>query len=372
MFGKHKFLTLAALTALLLAVVPIHSASAQGVAEKRKQPGRAKADLVWPLPPEKPRFRFVEEIHGSSDVEPARKSSALQRLAGVKKQEFKPSLTKPFGISTDSKGRIYVTDTGQAMVFVFDRQQHQVTYIGLEGNPRLQMPMGIHVDRQDRVWLADAGAKRIYAFDPQLNVRAALGKQGELVNPVGLATDLSRQRLYVADSKQHCIVVYDTETGLLVGKFGKRGTGDGEFSFPTNVAVGGDGRIYVADTMNRRIQIFDTTYKLVDKFGSVGVAWGQFRKPKGLALDSSQNIYVVDTDFSNFQVFDQKKRLLMFLGEFGSAPGQFSIPEQIHIDADNLVYVVDQMNGRIQILRLLDGTTTEGASTAASSSMVKP
>ncbi len=357
MAGRKALAILAASTAaLLLALGPACTALAQKVVGKGKP---SNPELVWPLPPEKPRFRFVQEIYGAPDVDPTRKAGMLARLAGVRRQEFKPTFVKPFGISTDSKHRIYLTDNGQRLVFVLDRDKHQVSYLGLFGNPRLRTPMGIHVDAKDRVWLADAGAQKIYAFDPGLNLRAALGKREELLNPVAVATDLQRNRLYVADSKQHCIVVYDTETGLLITKFGKRGSGDGEFHYPTDVAVGPDGRIYVADTMNRRIQIFDADYKFLDKFGQEGLSWGEFRKPKGIALDSYQNIYVLDSDFCNFQVFDQKKRLLMFLGDFGNAPGQFVVPERIHIDAENTIYVVDQMNGRIQIFQLLDGRTEE-------------
>jgi DNA-binding beta-propeller fold protein YncE len=320
--------------------------------------------LVWPLPPEKPRFRFEKAIYGAADVQLISKPSRLQRLSGIQKQVFSPSFVKAFGIATDSRQRIYVTDNGQAMVFVFDLANQLVSYIGLDGAPRLVTPMGITVDAKDRVWLADAGAKRVYAFDSQLILRAALGKQGELINPVAVATDLSLNRLYVADSKQHCIAVYDTETGLLITKFGKRGMGEGEFAFPTGIAVGADSRIYVADAMNRRVQIFDPDYRFVSKLGTEGLRWGQFRKPKSVALDSNQNIYVLDTDFNNFQVFDQKHQLLMFLGELGDHPGQFAVPEHIHISSDNKVYVVDQMNFRIQIFQLLS-TETEAPAPAA-------
>lgn len=353
-----KSVHLVRLSAIVLLVV----VSSAGLMWAQKTAAAARQqELVWPLPPEKPRIRFVQEIHGSSDVSPSHKASTWQRLAGIQKHEFKPVLVKPFGIATDSRHRIYVTDTGQAVVFIFDREKQTVSYIGLDGKPKLETPMGIHVDAKDRVWLADGTAQRIYAFDPELNLRAAIGKKGELTNPVGIATDLSRNRLYVADSRQHCIVVYDTETGLLVTKFGKRGRDNGEFNFPTDVTVGPDGRIYVADTMNRRIQIFGPDYKYIDTLGAEGLAWGQFRKPKGVALDSYQNIYVVDSDFSNFQIFDQKKRLLMFLGDWGTGPGLFSVPQRIYIDHENLIYVADQQNRRIQIFRLLSGTPEESA-----------
>lgn len=352
---------------LIVAMLPVFAYVSGAAADDggdQKNSARKGKELVWPLPPERPRIRFLQEIHGASDVEPSKKVSKLQRLAGVRKFEFKPNFQKPFGIAVDSKGRIFVTDNGQATVFVLDREHRQVSYIGLSGTPRLLTPMGIHVDAKDRIWLADADAKRVYAFDSDLNLRAALGKQDEMLNPVSVATDLSRNRLYVADSKQHCIVVYDTETGLLIAKFGKAGRGDGEFMFPTDVSVGLDGRIYVADAMNRRVQIFDPDYKFADKFGADGIRWGEFRKPKSLALDDYQNIYVVDSDFCNFQIFDQKKRLLMFLGGFGDGPGQFSVPEQIRIDSHNLIYVVDQMNQRIQIFKLLSGAPDESVAGA--------
>jgi DNA-binding beta-propeller fold protein YncE len=332
-------------------------------ADNKKSPSKRR-ELIWPLPPEQPRLRFVQEIHGSEDVEPAHRMTALERLSGVKRMEFRPTFNKPFGVAVDSKGRIFVTDNGQALVFVFDREHHKVGYIGMAGPPRLLTPMGIHVDAKDRIWLADAEAQKIYAFDPQLNLRASIGKKDELDNPVAVATDLTRNRLYVVDSHAHCIVVYDSETGAYITKFGERGIGDGQFNFPTDVAVGVDGRIYVTDAMNRRVQIFDTDFKFTEKFGSEGLRWGQFRKPKSIALDEYQNIYVVDSDFCNFQIFDQKKDLLMFLGDFGDGPGQFEVPQQIRIDAQNLVYVVDQMNQRVQIFKLLNGATDSSAGSA--------
>jgi sugar lactone lactonase YvrE len=342
-----------------LALVCVHDSTQ--AAKKPVKADEKKKDIVWPLPPERPRIRFVQEIHGAMDIAPLHKSGTMERLAGVRKMDFKPSFQKPFGIAVDSKDRIFVTDNAQAIVFVLDRAQHQVSYIGLTGSPRLQTPMGIHVDTKDRIWLADADAKKIYAFDPDLNLRAAIGKPDDMQNPVAVATDLTRNRVYVVDSHQHCLVVYDSETGLLVTKVGSRGTEDGQFFYPTDVAVGLDGRIYVADAMNRRVQIFSPDLKFLEKIGSEGTRWGEFRKPKSLALDDYQNVYVVDSDFCNFQIFDQKKHLLMFLGEFGEGPGQFSVPQHIRIDARNYIYVVDQMNQRIQIFKLLSGASENGA-----------
>jgi len=329
-----------------------------------KDAGRKKGpakplNLVWPLPPEKPRIKYVGSIYGAGDIEPIKKANFLDRLAGIQKKDFKLDFEKPHGVATDSRNRIYVTDSSQGMVFVLDRENKRVTFLGSGSQVSLKVPLGIAIDSKDRIWVADAAGQHVYGFDSDGNVVMALGKQDEMVNPTAVAVDEARHRLYVVDSKQHCVLVYDSESGQSLGKFGERGRGNGQFNFPTHVVVDQQGRIYVADTMNFRIQVFDPEYKLVDTIGSQGNRFGQFLKPKGLALDSYQNLYVVDSDFDNFQVFDQQKRLLMFLGRGGQTPGTFWLPAGIHIDRNNYIYVTDQNNRRIQIFQLLDGATEE-------------
>lgn len=150
------------------------------LAGAKKNPRASKTPtLVWPLPPEKPRIKFVGAIYGAADVEPAKNSGFLDRLAGIEKREFKPAFIKPYGIATDSHDRIYVTDSGQGPVFVFDRDNQQVNYIGRGTQVRLRMPIGITVDAKDRVWVADAVGQHVYAFDPDGTVLMALGRQGE-------------------------------------------------------------------------------------------------------------------------------------------------------------------------------------------------
>jgi len=133
--------------------------------------------------------------------------------------------------------------------------------------------------------------------------------------------------------------------------------------------VGGQGNIYVSDTLNFRIQVFDPQYRFVQRFGKQGNSFGQFSRPKGIALDSYQNLYVVDSDFCNFQVFDPKNQLLMFLGGWGPTPGQFALPAGIAIDKQNFIYVTDQNNRRIQIFKLLNGATDAPAPGATSKTM---
>jgi len=331
-------------------------AGRQASAKKKAPPARALT-LVWPLPPEQPRIKFVRAIYGAADVVPAKKVNLLDKVAGIKKLDFKQGFVKPYGIATDSHDRIYVTDSGQGLVFILDLASKQVSFLGAGGQTSLGVPLGITVDSKDRIWVADAVKQHVYVFQPDGTASMALGKVGEMVNPTSVAVDEARHRLYVVDSRQHTILVYGQESGQFVAKFGQRGKGDGEFNFPTNVVVDHAGRIYITDTLNCRVQIFDPDYKFLDSFGSRGNGFGNFLKPKGLALDSYQNVYVVDADFDNFQIFDPKKRLLMFLGGGGIQPGTFWLPAGIYVDRHNQIYVADQNNRRIQIFQLLNGET---------------
>lgn len=349
--------------------------AAGAVQAKSKKQNAANVNLVWPLPPEKPRIKYVGSIYGAANIEGTKKANFLDRLAGIQRRDFKPYFVKPFGIATDSRNRIYVSDSVQGVVFVLDRENRKVTYVGADDRVSLAVPLGIAVDSKDRLWVAAAAGQHVYEFDADGNALMALGGPNEMTNPTDVALDEARHRLYVTDSVGQRVLVYDSESGKLIAQFGKRGPGDGQFNFPSFVAVDGQGNIYISDTLNFRVQIFDPQYRFLQTFGKQGNRWGQFSRPKGIALDSYQNLYVVDSDFCNFQVFDPKEQLLMFLGGWGPMPGRFALPAGIVIDKQNFIYVTDQGNRRIQIFQLLNGATdapAPGAPSKTANSQIEP
>ena len=85
--------------------------------------------------------------------------------------------------------------------------------------------------------------------------------------------------------------------------FGSEGTGDGEFDSPTGIAVDSGGNIYVADTFNDRVQVFDPSGVFLSAFGSSGTGDGEFSLPQGIAVGGGGNIYVADTVNNRVQVF---------------------------------------------------------------------
>src|SRR5262249_58756503 len=97
---------------------------------------------------------------------------------------------------------------------------------------------------------------------------------GELETPSGLAIDRGRSLLYVADAKKHQVLCYAAGDGALVRAIGKRGIDAGEFNFPTNLSVDSNGRLYVTDTLNFRVQVFDGSGSFVSSIGTRATAPG--------------------------------------------------------------------------------------------------
>jgi DNA-binding beta-propeller fold protein YncE len=114
-------------------------------------------------------------------------------------------------------------------------------------------------------------------------------------------------RVYVADSLNHRIQ-YFTGTGSFLGRWGSAGTGDGQFDTPSGVHVGPDGTVYVSDTFNQRIQYFAPQGRFLGAFGAAGPGPGRFAYPLGLAMDGTgRRLYVVDSVNYRIQYFNYQK-----------------------------------------------------------------
>jgi DNA-binding beta-propeller fold protein YncE len=211
--------------------------------------------------------------------------------------------------------------------------------------------VGVAVDQHGIVFVGDATLKRVLAFAPDGSLAMAIGRDGEFDTPAGLTIDRTRGLLYVVDSSRHQILAYSTTDGAHVRTIGRRGSDNGQFNFPTNAAVDRQGALYVADTLNFRVQVFDANGTFVRMFGEPGDSRGSFNRPKGIAVDSEGHIYVADTAFNNFQIFDAEGRLLLDLGRGGPDAGQFLLPAGLYIDDLDRIFVADQGNSRVQVFQ---------------------
>jgi sugar lactone lactonase YvrE len=142
--------------------------------------------------------------------------------------------------------------------------------------------------------------------------------------------------------------VYSEAPPIYVMQFGTSGTGNGQFSWPFDVAVDSSGNIYVSDSPNNRVQKFSSSGIYLSQFGTYGSGNGQLSNPDGIAVDSFGNIYVTEPGNSRVQKFSSSGTYLSQFGTYGSGNGQFNYPYDVAIDSSDNIYVADYYNKRIQ------------------------
>ncbi|MBL8491811.1 MAG: 6-bladed beta-propeller [Rhodocyclaceae bacterium] len=350
-------LPLAARATLALGVLVL-AAGCVTVAERSADTGRRSPQaLVYPPPPDEPRFIYERSIRGSADVIPDSEESALRRaLTGEGKTT--EGLGKPYAVAVQ-RGRIFVSDSAERFVKVFDVPEGRYFKIGDEdGDGQLVKPLGLDVDDKGNLYVADGTQKLIAVFDRDGKFQRKIGGPKQFDRLSSVTVDPKGTRLYVVDiggvsSDLHRVRVFDANTGAHVQDIGKRGSGPGEFNLPRDVTIGKNGQIYVVDGGNFRVQVFDRDGRYLQSFGSVGKQLGNFARPKEAAADREGNIYVADAAFGNFQIFTADGELLMFVGDRGEqdAPGRYMLPSGIAVDEDGRVYFVDQWFRRIDVFR---------------------
>lgn len=346
---------LAVIAALLLAVNPaqaVEEAPSAEPASAAKEQAASAPELVWPSPPLKARIRYLGSVANPDDI--GRQKGFWRKVWDIiRGEEDDEQVARPMAMALDGKERLLVADTLRGRVHIFDRREGEYAYLRGNDMQSLRLPIGLAVDGEDNIYVADGELNQIFVFRPDGKFDRMLDTASWLKRPSALAIDRARQRLYVADAPSHDIKVLDLPAGTVRSVIGRRGVERGEFNFPTYVAVDGKGRLVVTDSMNMRIQIFDTEGQLVSSFGKHGDGAGDFAAPKGVAMDGEGHVYVADAGFDNIQVFDESGKLLLFWGTSGQDAGKFWLPTGLLIDGLDRIHVADSYNGRVQIFQYL-------------------
>jgi len=333
--------------------------------------------------------------------------------------------SNPRGIAFDSSGYIYVSDSWNHRVQVFDSTGFYSTTIGVTGvagtdDDHFNYPGHIAIDVDGNLYVADQANHRVQIFDNNHNYVATMGVTGvpgygnDYFNiPMGVAVDATQ--IYVSDST-HRVKIFNRTTRVLLETLGSGGSDDYQFDWPQDVAVDTAGNLYVADSLNHRVQKFNhpllikvgtfgTTrvpyltdsyhYDIpsgvaVDKDGNIGIVEDDQRghrfvqldpdgtpqftigepgirladdahlaNPRNLTYDLNGNIYIADEWNNRIQIFTGNGVYSNTLGTgWGTGPYQFKNPDSVAVDSSGNIYVADTVNQRIQIY---DSTLTYSA-----------
>jgi len=310
--------------------------------------------IVWPPSPNAPRVVFVKSISAPDDlgIKKGFFSSLANAIFGDGEED---NMIRPMAIVANGE-YVYVADTSVQGVHRYNPSKNEYELIKMVGDEPLLTPVGLALGNNGDVYVADSTRAQIFVIKYNSKIAEPLKLDLILKQPTGIAVDKVTGRLFVADTMDHRIHVFNT-TGSLVQSIGERGDGAGQFNFPTLLSLSPQGEMYVTDSMNFRVQIFDVNGKFRSMFGKAGDGAGDASRPKGVATDSYGHVYLVDSLFNAIQVFDKSGKILLSVGSIGNERGQFWLPTGIFIGEGDLIYVADSYNRRVQVLRYIGGPT---------------
>jgi DNA-binding beta-propeller fold protein YncE len=269
------------------------------------------------------------------------------------------------GVDVDSQDNVYVFTRYQPRVIVYSRDGAFLRSWGEElFTPR---PHGLTVGPDDRVYCVDEGSHCIYQFSPTGERLMTIGTPGMASDtgydgslksirggpPFNKPTNLAvapNGELYVSDGYGNCKVHRFSDTGELIQSWGESGAGPGQFHLPHGIGVAADGRVFVADRENDRVQIFSPEGRFLEQ-------WTDVQRPTNFDFDREGRIYVSELWWpigqrsqmhgeiredqpGRVSVFDSEGRLLARWGGLDrSAAGNFAAPHDICVDSRGDVYV---------------------------------
>ena len=302
----------------------------------------------WPNPPAPARIRYLRSITGAQEwgIEKSLFRRMIDAILGSGNEHF----VRPAAVA-EFQRVLYVADIGAQALWILDAERKQMQKVQRIGDEVLLSPVAVAVRPDGAVYLADSRLKTVFLLDRDGKLINIAARQS-LERPAGLAYDPARQRLYVADSAGHKIVVFAPDA-TVIRSWGHAGTHDGEFNYPTHLALDPVGTLLVTDALNFRVQAFDADGRFLWKFGHHGDGSGDVASPKGVAFDRDGNVFLVDALFDAVQIFDHDGHLLLGFGGHGTEPGQFWLPGGIFINPRNELYVADAYNRRIQVLMVV-------------------
>lgn len=303
---------------------------------------------VWPAPPETPRIRWLGAIASSDDLKAPRSTTEVIR-AVFRGPRPAIGFSSPHNLAIAESRFLAVADGSGGAVHILDLVERTHRKVTGFGNEFFRSPMDVAwVGR--RLFVTDAVRHEVVELDVHGAFQHRFGGD-QLSRPVGITYVPRRKMLYVVDGGAHKIALFEPD-GTPVITLGRRGSGFGDFNFPTYIDCRGD-RLLVADTGNFRVQLLDLNGAPVATIGKKGDAAGDLSMPKGVAIDRDGHIYVVDAHFENVQIFDQAGRLLMAFGETGTKPGRFWLPAGVMVDDEDHIWVADAGNRRLQVFEYL-------------------
>ncbi len=252
------------------------------------------------------------------------------------------------GVGVDSHDHIFVFHRGDRPILSFDGSTGKL--LASWGDGMFTTPHGLAVDSHDNVWVTDVGHHQVFKFSHNgellmtVGVKDEPGLDGKHFNKPTDVVVTPTGEFYVSDGYGNSRVAKFSARGEFLFDWGKKGDGPGEFDTPHGISLDADGRVYVADRANARVQVFDGNGKVLAQWKSpeLGRPWDVTAGPDGF-------VYVVDggdmnpkpPDRGRVLKLDRQGRVLETWSSFGKYDGQIYWGHAVAVGKNGAVYVTD-------------------------------
>jgi DNA-binding beta-propeller fold protein YncE len=256
------------------------------------------------------------------------------------------------GVAVNSKGHIYVFHRGKHPLMEFDASGKFLRSIA---DDLFVTAHTVRVDAEDNVWTTDVGSHLVLKLSPEGRVLLSLGRMrtpGDDVLHFNQPTDVAFDReanIYVADGEGNSRVLKFNKFGNVIGGWGMKGSGPGQFDLPHSIAIDGD-HVYVGDRENGRIQIFDPQGRYLGEW-KVG-------HPFGLFITPDHFIYMSDAIAGRILKISRDGKVVGALDGPLPDKGRHFDPHSLAVDKDNSIFTAEVMPWRVQKFRPQKGSRT--------------
>lgn len=253
----------------------------------------------------------------------------------------------PYGCTFNSRNEIIVSEWGGHRISVFDIKVGRILMFGRQGDSPGQMiyPKGIATDNADNIYVTSYQRLQKFTSNGQLiKCIRDWGEQRIEFDPRGVTVHSSQ--VYVCDSKNHVILVFDLDLNF-VQSIGSRGKGNCEFDRPQDVKFDAEGCMYISELGNRRVQVMNSSGEFVRLFGQ-DEEQQKLARPFGVHI-ADNYVYVSDEGSDHISVYKKSGSFVTLFGNHGRGDGEFVGPRFISSCCDSFIYVCDFDNDRIQV-----------------------
>jgi hypothetical protein len=267
----------------------------------------------------------------------------------------------PTSVAADNTGRIFVANSKNNKIVIFNQQGVQIDSI--QG---LASPISVEADNSGNIYVGNEKKGNVEIFGPNLNFLYSLGKgDNEFVQPNDIAVDTTTGNVYIADKGRNVVGIYDGAGGF-VRNLGEPGNGNGQFHSPLSVAIDINAEeIIVLDRAlvktgggmmgslvpGARIQFFSMEGVFLRSFDRYGGETGQLLRPQRIEVGLQSKLYVTDSSLNAVLVYDNTGN---YLGAIFDADNPFRTPLGLTLDSNNKLFVASHFKKCVEVYGIDD------------------